>query len=137
MFGLFVLVRLGVTSRFNFRLICSDLDEDNRSYQLERAQRAANRAIGAASSRGRESRGGRGRGRGRRGGRGGRGGGRDSNRSRGKEKEAVDESAAEAGDKRKRGVEPDGGITEGVRGNAAKVPVFGAAKKVKVDVDSS
>ncbi|EJD36590.1 hypothetical protein AURDEDRAFT_117059 [Auricularia subglabra TFB-10046 SS5] len=122
-------------------------DEDEHDLQRMRANAAAQRALGnelrAEKSAGRGGRGGAG-GRGGRGGAGGRGGGggrggRRGNFDRNAEKAAAkadgDDAAAatNGGGKRKRSeVEPDGGSTQGQRGQG--VPTIGTApKKAKTD----
>lgn len=103
-------------------------EEDEKQFQIERAQSGAKLALqGGTFSRDRDS-GGRGRGRGRGGGRGGRGRGGhggdrqrrggDRNAEREKEKEQQ-QKGEEVGEKRKRAVEPDGGPLVGQRGTAA------------------
>lgn len=106
--------------------------------QLERAASSAKRALhyaqngdrGTGRGRGRGGRGGRGSRGGRggrgRGARGGRGGDRNAEKGEGKEEQA--------GEKRKRAVEPDGGPDTGVRGQA--VPTIQSAKKAKTTEDS-
>jgi lupus La protein len=128
------------------RLTRASTEEEERAFQLARAQHAAARVFAGAQRSGDKSgsgRGGRGRGRGRGGrGRGGRGRGGGGGRDRGgdaketngggKGKEAEKEEK-EGGEKRKRdAVEPDGGPYTGTRG--AGVPVVqSAAKKAKVE----
>ncbi|KXN92548.1 hypothetical protein AN958_05403 [Leucoagaricus sp. SymC.cos] len=130
----------------------SPSEEDEKAFQIERAQVAAkaalNTAMGGASSSTRGGKGGRGgrggRSGGAKGGRGGRSGG-DSGRQNGKSAPKVAASAAESkggeqvGEKRKRAVEPDGGHDVGVRGVNAPPPLAsantteGVAKKVKTN----
>lgn len=105
-------------------------EEEERLFEVERAQVAARSAFsqshGASEGRkgGRAGRGGGwGRGRGR--GRGGRKGGQAKSNSDEKEEPSV-------GDKRKRAIEPDGAPDAGIRGNHAP-PVVQATKKVKTD----
>ncbi|KAI0369515.1 hypothetical protein BV20DRAFT_1020563 [Pilatotrama ljubarskyi] len=119
-------------------------EEQERAFQLERATSAAKRAL--SFSQNRESKGGRGGGRGGRGGRGrgGRGGGRGGSRNGGDRSEKKGDSSApaataangeQAGEKRKRAVEPDGGPNVGVRGQG--VPVIQSSKKAKTDGDAA
>ncbi|KZS89469.1 hypothetical protein SISNIDRAFT_479724 [Sistotremastrum niveocremeum HHB9708] len=119
-------------------------DSTNREYQLERLLNAAQRVISMSNRK--SGRGGRGGGRGARGGRGGgRGGGRSNGNGHSNKGDSDSrgpatapssvpgEQDASAGEKRKRGVEPDGGAVEGVRG--AGIPAIqssgGAAPAVK------
>ncbi|KAI0032630.1 hypothetical protein K488DRAFT_85672 [Vararia minispora EC-137] len=117
--------------------------EEERAFQVERAQSAAKRVfMFAMNPRDKDSKGtrdessgggrGRGRGRGRGGGRGG-GRGRGRGRGGGSSVPASSEPSEDlAGEKRKRAVEPDGGHDVGVRG--ATVPAIAtASKKQKVD----
>ncbi|KAJ2931810.1 hypothetical protein H1R20_g5284, partial [Candolleomyces eurysporus] len=128
-------------------------EEDEKAFQIERAQVAAKSAFiqldkttgkgshgggrgGKGGSGGRGGRGG-GRGGGGRGG-GGRGGGRDSKPAAAAE--GADKTDAEAGEKRKRGVEPDGGPYAGTRGTNAPPALArseSTTKKQKVDVELS
>ncbi|KAJ7098185.1 hypothetical protein B0H15DRAFT_824526 [Mycena belliarum] len=133
-------------------------EDEEKQFQIERAQGAARAALeqamgsggrgrgGARGGRGgrgggggrggRDRDGGRGRGGGRgHGGRGGRGGGRgrgggDRGEGRGSAENGGDDAAT--GEKRKRAVEPDGGPDVGVRGKGAP-PIVASAKKAKVE----
>ncbi|KAF7359506.1 hypothetical protein MSAN_01293600 [Mycena sanguinolenta] len=131
-------------------------EDEEKQFQIERAQSAARAALEQATGGGR---GGRGGGRGGRGGRGGggrggrdrdggrgggrgrggrgrgRGGGRDRGEGRGNGAEAATGDDAQTGEKRKRAVEPDGGPDVGVRGKGAP-PIIATAKKAKVDAES-
>ncbi|KAJ7684847.1 hypothetical protein DFH06DRAFT_1264287 [Mycena polygramma] len=131
-------------------------EDEEKQFQIERAQSAARAALDQAMGTGwkdRSGRGGRGGGRGGRGGggrggrdrdggrggrgRGGRGGGRgrggrDRGEGRGNGTEAAGGDDAATGEKRKRAVEPDGGPDVGVRGKGAP-PVIASAKKAKVE----
>lgn len=112
----------------------SFLDEETeKAFQIERATAAAKRALHFSQKDERGNGGGRGRGRGgARGGRG-RGGGRGGDR-REQKRDAKDEKPAgeeQAGEKRKRTIEPDGGAFVGTRG--AGVPAIASAKKAKTD----
>ncbi|GJE89046.1 La protein-like protein [Phanerochaete sordida] len=114
----------------------SFLDEDTeKTFQIERASAAAKRALHFSQKDERGS-GGRGRGRGGarggrgRGGRGGRGGARGGDR-RDKGEKADKPADEQAGDKRKRTIEPDGGAFVGARGQG--VPAIASAKKPKTD----
>lgn len=127
-------------------------DEDDRACQLERAKTAARAALGQSKAgsegssrggRGGRGRGGRGERRGR-GGRGGRGGGRIGARDKDERKSDGDKPASsngaakgdeQAGEKRKRAVEPDGGPDVGVRGTGAP-PAVQSVKKVKAEESS-
>jgi len=112
------------------------LEEEEKQFEIERAQAAAKNAFNQGNSRdnGRQGRGGRGGARGRGGRGGGRGrGGRGGNRSdRGdRNAEAKEKAGAEeVGEKRKRAVEPDGGPDTGIRGKGAP-PTIVSVKKVK------
>ncbi|KAI6017863.1 hypothetical protein EDC04DRAFT_470939 [Pisolithus marmoratus] len=116
-------------------------EEEERAFQVDRANFAARSALSRSQLRnGSSSRGGRGGGRGvgRGGGRGGRRGGRGGDGHRDKfkpkDKDASPSKPAgeeQSGEKRKRAVEPDGGPDVGVRG--ANVPTITVAKKVKTD----
>ena len=118
------------------------IEEEEKLFEIERAKAAAKNAFSQASSSKdskRSSGTSRGRGRGARGGRGGRGstrggrgrGGRGGARSgRDDKTEAAGDEAT--GEKRKRGVEPDGGPNVGDRGTDAP-PAIQATKKVKTD----
>ncbi|KZT68546.1 hypothetical protein DAEQUDRAFT_738607 [Daedalea quercina L-15889] len=118
-------------------------EETERAFQLERAQGSARRAVHfSQSNRGSgRGRGGRGRGRGRGGrgrGGGGRGGARTNSGSKSEDATAAAVAAPgeeQAGEKRKRAVEPDGGPDVGQRGQA--VPLIQSAKKAKVDSGES
>ncbi|KAJ3864375.1 hypothetical protein EV359DRAFT_41175 [Lentinula novae-zelandiae] len=124
-------------------------EEEEKSFQIRRAQSSARAALRnddensstSRPQRGGQSRGGRG-GRGSRGGRGGgRGGGggkheRENGKTNGDATPATngdsksDDNAA--GEKRKRAVEPDGGPDVGIRGVAGP-PVLQTAKKVRTE----
>jgi lupus La protein len=117
-------------------------EEDEKQFQIDRANFAARSALSRSQDRSGSSRGGRGGGRGGRGGRGGarggrgrgRGGGRsggDRNGERDKDGKASEE---QSGEKRKRAVEPDGGPDTGVRGQA--IPTIAPSKKAKTDATS-
>lgn len=127
------------------------LESEEKEFQIERAQAAAKSALstslGSRSGRG-GGRGGRSRGRGGRGNRGssrgGRGGGgRGGNRNHGEGRnggtsgETSKDAAGEeqAGEKRKRAVEPDGGPDVGIRGTNAP-PVLQSTKKAKTDEEA-
>lgn len=119
-------------------------EQDEKAFQIERAQVAAKAALITAAGGGSNTRGGKG-GRGGRGGRGSRGGrsGGDGGRQNGKSAPKVaststesKEEGTQAGEKRKRAVEPDGGHDVGVRGvNAppALATEEGATKKIKTN----
>ncbi|TFK29163.1 hypothetical protein FA15DRAFT_664482 [Coprinopsis marcescibilis] len=124
-------------------------EDDEKKFQIERAQVAARTALAQMGNKdrgGRGGRGGRGRGGGR-GGRGGRGGGRGggrphNDRSRNDRSDRPSESKktdgeGDAGEKRKRAVEPDGGPFTGVRGSNAPPAIASVAKKVKTDDGSA
>ncbi|SJL10808.1 uncharacterized protein ARMOST_14202 [Armillaria ostoyae] len=117
-------------------------EEEEKAFQIERAQSAARAVLrntedgGPIRGRGRggargSARGGRGRGRGR-GGRGGRGG--HGRRENDRKDVGGDDGPEQAGEKRKRAVEPDGGPDVGVRGVGGP-PVIQSAKKVKTEAD--
>ncbi|CAL1698480.1 unnamed protein product [Somion occarium] len=113
-------------------------EETEKAFQTERATGAAKRVMGFANKSEQGSRGGRGgrggRGRGGRGrGRGGRGGrgGRDSRAGDSTSADATKNDDTQAGDKRKRAVEPDGGPDVGVRNQS--IPLVQSAKKTKVE----
>lgn len=112
------------------------LEDEEHEFQINRANFAASRVISNSNSKSiRGGRGGRRGGRGGRGGHGGgRGGGRDSKqKNRSTDKKTPDE---QAGEKRKRVVEPDGDPNTGVRG--ATVPmVRSTSKKAKTDEGES
>lgn len=113
-------------------------EEEEKQFQIDRANFAARSALSRSQDRkGGSSRGGRGGGRGGRGarggGRGGRGGGRGGGRSGEKSQSAVT-SEEQSGEKRKRAVEPDGGPDTGVRGQA--IPTIAPSKKAKTDAAS-
>ncbi|PPR02286.1 hypothetical protein CVT24_011624 [Panaeolus cyanescens] len=121
-------------------------EEEEKQFEIERAQAAARTALqfggkdsgrgrsGRGSARGRGGRGGRGGGRGGRG-RGGRNGGGDRNReAKAKENDTNGDEAT--GEKRKRAVEPDGGPDVGIRGNAAP-PTLQSIKRVKTNEGTS
>lgn len=108
-------------------------EEDEHAFGIERANSAAKRALGGTES----ARGGRGGGRAR-GGRGGRGGGRDRGARRNKggdgDNRPQNGGDEQAGEKRKRGMEPDGGDNAGVRGQAVPTIVSAStSKKPKTD----
>ena len=113
----------------------SSLEDEEKAFLTERAQNAAKRAFGATLP-GKNTRG-------RGGARGGRGGGGHRNAPRsnevksdsasGKEKSAGTES--QAGEKRKRAVEPDGGPDTGIRG--AGIPAIMSAKRSKTEASDS
>ncbi|KAG8215113.1 hypothetical protein J3R82DRAFT_8564 [Butyriboletus roseoflavus] len=106
-------------------------EEEEKRFQIDRANFAAKSALSRSQMRKGSS------GRGGRGGFGGRGGGRHAGRGDRKDKTKFDApqpitpSESQTGEKRKRAVEPDGGPDIGVRG--AGVPTIMAAKKVKAD----
>ncbi|KAF8522761.1 hypothetical protein BU17DRAFT_64220 [Hysterangium stoloniferum] len=102
-------------------------EETEKAFQIERAKAAAQRVISNSDNRGSGGRGGGRGGRGARGGRGGRGG--RGKRGGGRNREAKRDDAAEAGEKRKRAIEPDGGPDTKGKG----VPVLQVAKKAKAD----
>ncbi|KAJ8581102.1 hypothetical protein M405DRAFT_833096 [Rhizopogon salebrosus TDB-379] len=113
-------------------------EEEEKQFQIDRANFAARSALARSQDRTGSSRGGRGGGRGgrgrggrggSRGGRGGRGGGRNGEKD--KSGKAPEE---QSGEKRKRAVEPDGGPDTGVRGQA--VPTIAPSKKAKTDATS-
>ncbi|KAI0830362.1 hypothetical protein BC628DRAFT_1532193 [Trametes gibbosa] len=109
-------------------------EDEDRAFQLERATSTAKRALSFSQNRdSRGGRGGRGGGRGGRGrgGRGGRGGGRGGARSAEKSNATMAADSEQAGEKRKRAVEPDGGPNMGLRGQG--VPVIQSSKKAKTD----
>ncbi|EKM52423.1 uncharacterized protein PHACADRAFT_260796 [Phanerochaete carnosa HHB-10118-sp] len=109
-------------------------EETEKAFQIERASAAAKRALHFSQ---RDDRGSRGRGRGgARGGRGGRGGGRGREKREGKNAGEANPAAGDeqAGDKRKRTIEPDGGAFVGTRGQG--VPTITSAKKAKTDDES-
>ena len=117
------------------RLTCAFAETEEKEFQVERANVAARAAFqrireGGSGHRGR----GGGRGRGSRGGRGGGGGGRDKGIAK---PSIADEDSVEksGGEKRKRGVEPDGAPDTGIRGQG--VPTVQASKKVKTDGEGS
>ncbi|KAJ2932157.1 hypothetical protein H1R20_g4923, partial [Candolleomyces eurysporus] len=133
---------------------CLPLEDNEKAFQIERAQVTAKSAFiqldkttgkgsHGAGRGGRGGRGGRsGRGGGGRGGGGcrggGRGGGHDSKPAAAAE--GAEKTNAEAGEKRKRGVEPDGGPYAGTRGTNAPPALTrseSATKKQKVDGESS
>ena len=112
-----------------------DAATEEKEFQIERANVAARGAVNRARESGSTNRGGRGGRGGGRGGRGGRGGGgRDKEKAK---PSAADEDSAEkgGGEKRKRGVEPDGAPDTGIRGQG--VPTIQASKKVKTDGEES
>ncbi|GLB44463.1 putative protein with domain in the RNA-binding Lupus La protein; unknown function [Lyophyllum shimeji] len=116
-------------------------EEEEKAFQIERAQTAARSALDASFGTGGRGRGGRGRG-GRGGGNGGRGrggggrgggrGGRDTRTTA----EAKGAGKEEVGEKRKRAVEPDGGPDVGVRGTTGP-PVLQTAKKAKTEAEAA
>ncbi|KAN0138525.1 hypothetical protein V8E53_003513 [Lactarius tabidus] len=108
-------------------------EEDEHAFGIERANSAAKRALGGTES----TRGGRGGGRAR-GGRGGRGGGRDRGARRNKggdgDNRPQNGGDEQAGEKRKRGMEPDDGDNAGVRGQVVPTIVSAStSKKPKTD----
>lgn len=112
-------------------------EEEEKKFQIDRANFAARSALSRSQDRkGGASRGGRGRGGGRggRGGRGGsrggRGGGRGGGRN-GEKSQPAATSEEQIGEKRKRAIEPDGGPDTGVRGQA--IPTIAPSKKAKTD----
>ncbi|KAF4611811.1 hypothetical protein D9613_003940 [Agrocybe pediades] len=113
-------------------------EEEEKQFEIERAQAAAKNAFNQGNSRDSgKGKGGRGgaRGRGGRGGGGrGRGGNRGGNRGdRDRNAEAKEKAnGEEVGEKRKRAVEPDGGPDVGVRGKAAP-PAIVSVKRVKTN----
>ncbi|KZP26565.1 hypothetical protein FIBSPDRAFT_854611 [Athelia psychrophila] len=133
-------------------------EEEEKTHQISRAQFAARQAVvrsqdggnsggrgggrggrggrGARGSRGGD-RGGRGRGGGSRGRGGGsdRKGGRDSRDKKPDAAEAKEADVAEAGEKRKRAIEPAGAADTGLRGQA--VPMIQSVKKAKVDGEAA
>ncbi|KAF9529117.1 hypothetical protein CPB83DRAFT_875734 [Crepidotus variabilis] len=120
-------------------------EEEEKKFEIERAQAAARNAFGQSNvgrdsgrgsgNRGRGSRGrGRGRGRGGGAGRGGRSG-RDRD-SKDKNKDESSAADAETGEKRKRAVEPDGGPDVGIRGTNVP-PTLQTIKRVKTDDGSA
>jgi len=107
-------------------------EEEEKQFQIDRANFAAKSALSRTQTR----KGGPGRGG--RGGRGNRGGGRQGGGDRRKTKEKIKDapqsiatSESLTGEKRKRDIEPDGGPDVGVRGIG--VPTIAAAKKVRAD----
>ncbi|KAJ7063038.1 hypothetical protein C8F01DRAFT_1131245 [Mycena amicta] len=107
-------------------------EDEEKQFQLERAQGAAQMAWEQANGMGKERSG---RGRGRDAGRGGRGRGRGRRGTGRAAPGRVEDSASEdpsTGEKRKRAVEPDGGPDVGVRGKGAP-PAIASAKKPKLD----
>ncbi|PPR05429.1 hypothetical protein CVT26_011307 [Gymnopilus dilepis] len=116
-------------------------EEEEKQFEIERAQAAARHAFNQSASREGGGRSGRGGGRGGRGGKGrggGRGGrgGRSGGRNEESKEKATPAGEENVGEKRKRAVEPDGGPDVGVRGTAAP-PTIQAAKKVKTDEAAS
>lgn len=116
-------------------IIC--LEEEERSFQIDRAGFAARSAFSRAQIRkGPSFRGGRGGGRGRGRGRGGRSTGRSGETGKSKFNSSEQDASKhigeeQAGEKRKRAIEPDGGPDVGTRG--ATVPTIAATKKAKTD----
>ncbi|KAF5353435.1 hypothetical protein D9756_008032 [Leucocoprinus leucothites] len=119
-------------------------EEDEKAFQIERAQAAARTALITATNGGSTTRGGkpgRGGGRGGKRGRGGRSG--DGGRRQPLKATIIPPAtkgeSTQAGEKRKRAVEPDGGHDVGVRGVdapptlASATTTEGAAKKVKTN----
>ncbi|KAF8124376.1 hypothetical protein EV363DRAFT_1354325 [Boletus edulis] len=107
-------------------------EEEEKQFQIDRANFAAKSALSRTQMRKGSS------GRGGRGGRGSRGGGRQGGGDRKKTKEKIKDapqsiatSESQTGEKRKRDIEPDGGPDVGVRGTG--VPTIAAAKKVRAD----
>jgi len=115
--------------------VCSE--EEERAFQIDRAAFAARSALSRSQIRkGPSSRGGRGGGRGRGRGRGGRptGGSRETDKAKsngGEQDGSKRASEDQAGEKRKRAVEPDGGPDVGIRGTT--VPTISATKKAKTN----
>ncbi|KAI0262781.1 hypothetical protein BC834DRAFT_844918 [Gloeopeniophorella convolvens] len=105
-------------------------EEEERTFELERANSAARRALGGSEAGSRGGRGGRG-GRGARGGRGGRGRGRGGRSGQNRDR-AEKDGDEQTGEKRKRAVEPDGGHDAGVRGQTVPT-IASASKKAKTD----
>ncbi|KAL4077429.1 hypothetical protein J3A83DRAFT_4087792 [Scleroderma citrinum] len=115
-------------------LLLSLFPEEERAFQIDRADFAARSALSRSQIRkGPSSRGGRGggRGRGRGRGRGGRPTGRSGETDKVKSNKGKSTDEEQAGEKRKRAIEPDGGPDVGVRG--ATVPTIMTTKKVKTD----
>jgi len=111
-------------------------EEEEKQFQIDRANFAAKSALSRSQIRKGSGRGGRGGGRGGRGGRGSgrQGGGGDRDKTKDKAKHVpppIALSESQMGEKRKREVEPDGGPDVGVRGTG--VPTVAASKKVKAD----
>jgi len=108
------------------------IEELEKTFQIERAQTAVRNAF-SQQDRGaqRGGRGGRRGGRGGRVGRGGRGGRGGGGRRDGKFASAG-AGEAQAGEKRKRAVEPDGAAGAGTRGTNAP-PMLQTAKKIKTN----
>jgi len=112
-------------------------EDEEHEFQVNRANFAASRVISISNSK--SNRGGRGGGRGGRGGRGGGRGGRGGGRGPKQKEQPADKKIGgdeQAGEKRKRDVEPDGGPQTGVRG--ATIPmVRSTSKKAKTDEGES
>ena len=130
-----------MTSTFLPHLHAHLPEDEEREFQINRANFAAARVITISNSKAsRESRGGRGGRGGRgRGGRGGRGGGRGGRRESKRKDQSTDEKTpgdGQAGEKRKRGVEPDGGLYAGTRGTVVPI-VRSTSKKAKTDEGDS
>lgn len=119
-------------------------EEEEKSFLIERAQSAAQRVLEMANRKNgtNTGRGGRGFAR------GGRGGGRGGQRGRGRGGRGGDhgrngqnrdtpstvkseEKEEETGEKRKRNIEPDGGVGAGTRGTA--IPTIQPSKKMKTE----
>ena len=112
----------------------NSLEVEEHEFQINRANFAASRVISISNSK--SNRGGRGGGRG---GRGGRGGGRSGRKESKQKDQSTDEKTPggeQAGAKRKRNVEPDGGPYTGVRGAAVPI-VRSTSKKAKMDEGDS
>jgi len=110
-------------------------EDEEHEFQINRANFAASRVVSMSSSK--SGRGGRGGGRGGRGGRGrgGRGGGRGNGRDQKQKDQSTDKETpgdGQPGEKRKRGVEPDGGLYTGVRGTTVPM-VRSTSKKAKTE----
>ena len=114
-------------------------ESEEKAFLVERAQNAARRVMSIATRNagrgGKASRGGRGASRGGRGRGGGRGGDsrskKDGLAANGTTEVGHRGDGEQAGEKRKRAVEPDGPADSGVRG--AGIPIVESAKKAKTD----
>lgn len=129
--GTFHQVRFRVTpaSFPNYRAQLYPEDEEHK-FQINRANFAASRVISISNLK--SNRSGRGGGRG---GRGGRGGGRSGGRNPKQKDKSIDRKSPDdeqAGEKRKRGVEPDGGPLADVRGTTVPV-VRSTSKRAKTE----